>query len=192
VRLLGQQTIDGMTVDAVQVDGWPDGGSLRTTFYFDANRHLLRGFDVVNTEHSSDAPSYQVRLIRTETMAAAAVPAGTFMLNAPAGALVEPPTPATDALPHRSPGFGKELLLQGESPLQICQASNPGMTADELVAALLGSTKAELDAGVAAGQITAAQEAAAMAGEKAELEQFVTATNPPPPVAGKNAKTEGR
>jgi hypothetical protein len=66
------------------------------------------------------------------------------------------------------------------------------MTADELVAALLGSTKAELDAGVAAGQITAAQEAAAMAGEKAELEQFVTATNPPPPVAGKNAKTEGR
>jgi hypothetical protein len=36
-RLLGQQTIDGVTVDAVEVDGWPNDGS-RTTFYFDVDQ----------------------------------------------------------------------------------------------------------------------------------------------------------
>jgi hypothetical protein len=195
VRLLGQQTVDGVTVDAVQVDGWPDGGSLRATFYFDADSHLLRGFDVVNTEASDNAPSYQVRLTRTETMAAAAVPAGTFTLNAPAGALVEPPPPDTDALSRLCPEFGngKELLAQGETVLQICQASNPGMTEDELVAALLASPKADLDAAVAAGQITAAQAAVGIAAEKAELEQFVTTSKfDQPPAGGKTAKVEGR
>src|SRR5262249_477368 len=43
-ELVGQTTIDGHTVDSVQVDGWPDAGT-RTIFYFDANDHLLRGFD---------------------------------------------------------------------------------------------------------------------------------------------------
>jgi hypothetical protein len=64
---------------------------------------------------------------------------------------------------------------------------------DELVAALLASAKADLDAAVAAGQITAAQAAVGIAAEKAELEQFVTTSKfDQPPAGGKTAKVEGR
>lgn len=60
------------------------------------------------------------------------------------------------------------------------------MLEDELVAALLASAKADLDAAVAAGQITAAQAAVGIAAEKAELEQFVTTSKfDQPPAGGK-------
>jgi len=173
-RLLGQQTIDGVSVDAVEVDGWPNDGS-RTTFYFDVDSHLLRGFDVVNTDPSSNAPSFRVRLSRHETLAVASLPEGTFKLNAP-DAVVE--LASGNALARLCPGFSKQALVQGKTLLQICQSTKPGLTEDELIAALSASAKSDLDAAVADGQITAAQAAAGLAAQKAQLEESVTASTP--------------
>jgi hypothetical protein len=187
VRLLGQQTIDGVTVDAVEVDGWPNGGSPRTTFCFDADSHLLRGFDAVNTDPSDNAPSFRVRLSGHETMAVASLPEGAFRLNAPEDAVVEPTSPSGDALARLCPDFSNQALAQGESLLQICQSTNPGLTEEELVAALLAPAKSLLDAAVAAGQIAAAQAAAGLAAQRSQLDKFVIANvkigQPPTPTA---------
>src|SRR5436305_897033 len=81
VQLLPQQTLDGHTVAVIEVDGWTDRPAQRTTFYFDAQSYVLRGFDAVSRDPSYPTPSWQVRLSSYATMPAAAVPLRTFTLN---------------------------------------------------------------------------------------------------------------
>lgn len=180
-RLVGQTTIDGHSVDAVQVDNWPDPGT-RTIFYFDANDHLLRGFDFSNTDPSHDNGSGRVRLTSTTQTSVATVPASTFQLNAAADASVQAPEPDNTVLARLCPGNLKQLLLQrGQTLLQACTAATPGLTEQALITALLGSTQADLDAAVAAGQITRDQAARALAAEQAQLHDFITQTAPKGP-----------
>jgi hypothetical protein len=190
-RLLGQRTLDGSTVDAVQVDGWPDGGS-RVIFYFDTESHLLRGFDVANTDPSSDAASWQARLASEQTTPADATPPSTFKLNAPTNADVQPPGPDSDVLARLCPTNLKLLIVQGQSLLTACQSKTPGLTEDALVAALAASIKTDLDAAVAAGVTTQAQAAQALATQQTQLRAFVTTSGPPPaPAKQKTATTSG-
>jgi hypothetical protein len=177
-RLLGQRTLDGFTVDAIQVDGWPNGDSLRTIFYFDAQSHLLRGFDVANTDASYDAASWQVRLASEQTTRADSVPSSTFKLNAPADAWVQTAGSAGDVLARLCPANLKPLLIQGQSLLTACRSTTPGLTEDALVAALSGSSKTDLDSAVAAGQITPDQAAQALASQQTQLRAFVTGSRP--------------
>jgi hypothetical protein len=179
-RLVGQTTIDGYSVDVVQVDNWPDGGT-RTIFYFDANDHLLRGFDFSNTDPSHDNGSGRVRLTSTTQTSAATMPASTFQLNAPADASVQPPGVDGTVLARLCAANLKQLLLQGQTLLQACTAATPGLTEQALITALLGSTQADLDAAVAAGQITRDQAARALAAEQAQLHDFITQTAPKGP-----------
>lgn len=176
-RLVGQTTIDGYSVDAVQVDNWPDGGT-RTTFYFDANDYLLRGFDFSNTDPSHDKGSGRVRLTSTTQTSAATTPASTFQLNAPADASVRAPEPDNTVLARLCPANLKPLLLQGQTLLQACSAATPGLTEQALITALLGSTQADLDAAVAAGQITRDQAARALAADQAQFHDFINQTAP--------------
>jgi hypothetical protein len=190
-RLLGQRTLDGITVDAVQVDGWPDGGS-RVIFYFDTESHLLRGFDVTNTDQSSDAAFWQARLASEQTTPADATPPSTFKLNAPANANVQPPGPDSDVLARLCPTNLKLLFVQGQSLLSACRSKTPGLTEDALVAALAGSIKTDLAAAVAAGVITQAQAAEALATQQTQLGAFVTTSGPPPaPTQQKTPTTSG-
>jgi hypothetical protein len=177
-RLLGQRTLDGVTVDAIQVDGWPDPES-KPIFYFDAQTHLLRGFDVTNTD-PSHAESWQVRFASEQTTRADAVPSSTFKLNAPADAKVQPTGPAPDVLARLCPANLKLFLIQGKTLLTACQSTTPGLTEDALVTALAGSSKTDIDAAVAAGQITQAQAAQAFATLQTQLRAFVTASQPAP------------
>src|SRR5262249_3626551 len=118
-ELVGQTTIDGHTVDSVQVDGWPDAGT-RTIFYFDANDHLLRGFDFSNTHPSYSNGSGRVRLTSTTQTSAASTPASTFQLNAPADATVQLPGVEGTVLARLCAANLKQLLLQGKTVLQAC------------------------------------------------------------------------
>jgi hypothetical protein len=174
-RLLGQQTLDGFTVDAIQVVGWPDSG-LRPIFYFDALTHLLRGFDVTD-----NAESWQVRFVSEQTTRADAVPSSTFKLNAPANAKVQLTGPAVDVLARLCPTNNLKLLLaQGQTLLTACRSTTPGLTEDALVTALAESSKTDIDAALAAGQITQAQAAQALATLQTQLRAFVTASQPAP------------
>jgi hypothetical protein len=56
-----------------------------------------------------------------------------------------------------------------QSMLAVCRQTNPSITSDQLGAALIASVKAQLDAAVAAGQITATQEADQLARMQAKL-----------------------
>jgi hypothetical protein len=65
--------------------------------------------------------------------------------------------------------------------LAICQETAPGITAQQLVAALVASFKSSLDAQVASGTLTSAQEADQLAGLQTKLLPTVTGqpgTNP--------------
>lgn len=166
VRLLSPQTLDDHSVDVVEVDGWANRPGQRTILYFDAQSYLLRGFDASSLDPSYPTPSWQVRLSAGATMDASAVPSGTFTLNAPATARVYPPRPALDpnafaAACHSSANV-KDLLKSGQSLLTACRATAPGMTAQSLLAALTAPAKTSLDAAVAAGVITPAQEAGSL------------------------------
>jgi hypothetical protein len=90
VRLLPQQSLDGVTVDVIEVDGWTDAPAQRTIFYFDANSYVLRGFDATSLDPSYPMPTWQARLTSETAMAASAVPPQTFALDAPAIATVAP------------------------------------------------------------------------------------------------------
>jgi hypothetical protein len=161
-------------------------------FYFDTESHLLRGFDVTNTDPSSDAASWQARLASEQTTPADATPPSTFKLNAPANASIQPPDPDSDVLARLCPANLKLFILQGKSLLTACQSKTPGLTEDALVAALAASIKTDLDAAVAAGVITQAQAAQALATQQTQLRAFVTASGPPPAPAGqKTATTSG-
>jgi hypothetical protein len=184
VQLLPQQTLDGHTVDVIEVDGWTDRPAQRTTFYFDAQSYLLRGFDAVSRDPSYPTPSWQARLNRYTTMPATAVPPHTFTLNAPATARVVLPDLAhPDAFKTLQTAFAatchssaniKQVLGSGQSLLAACRVTAPGVTQADLVAALAAPDKAAL----AAGQITPAQETAGLAALHAQLTTLVTAPMP--------------
>jgi hypothetical protein len=184
VQLLPQQTLDGHTVDVIEVDGWTNRPAQRTTFYFDAQSYVLRGFDATSQDPSYPMPSWQVRLRSYATMPAADVPPHTFTLNAPATARVQLPDlgdpaavqtleTAVTATCH-STAHLKALLVGGQSVLAACQATAPGVTQAGLVAALAAPYQASLDAAAAAGQITPAQQADSLAAVQAWLETWVT------------------
>ena len=176
-QLVGRTTIDGHTVDAVQVDNWPDAGT-RTIFYFDTNDHLLRGFDFTNTDPSHDNGSGRVRLTSTTQASAATMPASTFQLDAPADASVQPPQPDTTVLARLCATNLKPLLVQGQTLLQACTTITPGLTEHALTTALLDSTKSELRAALATRQITRRQAAEALAAEQVQLHDLLTQTAP--------------
>jgi hypothetical protein len=178
IQLLPQQTLDGHLVDVVRVDGWTDRPAQRTILYFDAESYLLRGFDASSLDPSYPTPSWQVRLSAAATMAATAVPSGTFTLNAPATARVYPPQPdlaAFGAVCHSGANV-KGLLKSGQSLLAACRATAPGVTASILVAALAAPAKATLDAAAAAGVITPAQEAGSLVWLNAQITSMVVGT----------------
>jgi hypothetical protein len=187
VQLLPQQALNGATVDVVIFTR----GTTRATFYFDAQSYLLRGFDVVDEA----GRAWRARLSAEDSVAVAAVPAGTFLLNAPATARVVPPHPVPGSdtqILMDAPTFTafaaacgrpeteeeifrlKHALAGGKSLLAACQRTAAHVTAAGLVAALVVPNKVALDAAVAAGQITPAQEAASLAALRAHLTSWVT------------------
>jgi hypothetical protein len=178
VQLLSQRTIDGITVDAVQVDGWPNGASIATTIYFDADTHLLRGFDSRGTDPSYDSPVWRVRLSQQASAPRAAAPADAFPLDAPASAQVEPPPPARGALPQLCGRQPKLLLASGEPLLEACQAQHPGLSEDTLVSALAGTAAQDLAVAVKASAITPAQAEAALQAQRAQIIAMVTSDRP--------------
>lgn len=185
VQLLPQQTLDGHAVDVIEVDGWINRPAQRTIFYFDAQSYALRGFDASSLDPSYAMPTWQARLLSATSLPAAAVPPGTFTLNAPATAQVARPDlgdPAAfqtllaayaSACHSGADTNLKALLRYSQSLLAACQASAPGMTEDNLVAALAAPGQASLDAAVAAGQLTPAQSAASLAALQAWLSTWL-------------------
>jgi hypothetical protein len=191
VQVLPQQTLEGSGVDVLQVNGWTDAPAMRTTFYFDAQSFVLRGFDAVSIDPAYPTPSWQVRLEGYTMLDAAAVPPHTFTVNAPADARVEPfrldPAtfvPAFAAACHSKLGVGQLeqiLAAKQQTLLAACQATAPAMSRDALVAALLAPNRAALDGALSTGQISPAQEDAALAAQQQWLTAFVTTPGVKPP-----------
>jgi hypothetical protein len=183
VRLLPQQTLGGTSVEVVQVNGWSDAPGLRTTFYFDAKSFLLRGIDASSSDPTYPTASWQVRLLGYTTLTAAAVPSRTFTLNAPADAQVASPildpsvfASAFTTVCHRA--FDVSQLQQirqarRQSLLAACQATTSTVTREDLVAMLIAPYRARLEDAATAGQITTAQEHAALAAQQRWLNNFV-------------------
>jgi hypothetical protein len=184
VQLLPQRTIDGVTVDAVQVDGWPTGASIRTTLYFDAGTHLLRGFDSHGTDPSYDSPVWQVRLSQQTSGPRTTAPADALALDAPPSARVDPPPPADAALPRLCGRQPKLLLASGQTVLNACQTKHPGLTEDALVNALVGSAQQDLTAAVKSGAITRTQADAALRVQRAQIIAMLTSKRPLMKTAG--------
>jgi hypothetical protein len=178
VQALAPQTIHGQQVDVVQVTGWANRPAQQTTFYFDRQSFVLRGFRLASIDSSYSTPTWQVWLAADDTMAASAVPAHTFTLNAPVGARAEfrsGPTLAAFATACHAAAVTKSQFQSGkQTPLAICQATAPGMTADALATALIAPEQAQLDAVLAAGQITPAQVADSLALLRTQLVAWVT------------------
>jgi hypothetical protein len=167
VRLLPARTLDGVRVAAVQVDPPYAPGY---TVYFDSRSYLLRGMDI---------GSGRGRLVSATSMPAAAVPPGTFDLNAPPTARrlspivevgdmpsVDHPALALVAICNAPPAELSAAMASGtRSPLDICRTTDPGMTRAALITALAAEERARLglDEGVAAGKLTPAQEAEQLA-----------------------------
>jgi hypothetical protein len=177
VQLLSRRTVDGVTVDPVQVDGWPDA-AIRTTLYFDADTHLLRGFDSQGTDPSYRSPAWQARLAQQTSGPRDSAPADAFALDAPASAQVQPPPPATAGV---MPLCGSQLKLQlaaGRSLLDTCRATNPALTENALINALIGSAPQDLAAAVAAHAITRGQADAALHAQRSQIVAMLTGKNP--------------
>lgn len=183
-RLLPRQTMDGHTVDVVQVDGGPDRPALRSTFYFDAQTYLLRGFDAVGIDPSYPMPSWQARLTGETTMPASSAPAGVFTLNEPS-ASVELPALAYftsfdatfQSLCHTSLTF-KQAVVSGRTPLAVCRETNPSITRDQLVDALVNAVGGELPVALNANQITQTQETAALQELRTQITAMVMSAGP--------------
>jgi hypothetical protein len=184
VRVLPPRTLDGATMDVIQVDGWSAAPGLRTTFFFDTHSYLLRGFDAGSFDPAYPTASWQVRLRSYTTIMVAAVPPRTFTLNAPADAQVAPPVldpaalaPVVATMCHRPFKVAQLQQVRQErrqSLLAACRATAPATSRAELVAALNAPYRATLDAAVAAGQITPAQAQAALAAQQRWLSVFVS------------------
>jgi hypothetical protein len=186
VRLLQPETLDGHQVDVIEVDGWNNRPAQRTLFYFDSTSYVLRGFDASSDDPSYPTPSWQARLTGYSVVPAVSVPAGAFSLGSPASAQVKLNDLGDQrvasalnsvyvAACHAAAGSSfKSALGSGQTPLAACQATAPAMTQDGLVAALAPPGKAILDDAVAAGQITAEQEASSLATYQTWLAAFVS------------------
>ncbi len=94
-RLLPQQTLDGVTVDVVQLPGDPQQGSPPMTAYFDAQSYLFRGADLTSGPYT-----LRMRVTADDTVAASAVPPQAFALDVPATAHVVPSV----SVPEFTPG----------------------------------------------------------------------------------------
>jgi hypothetical protein len=178
VHLLPQRTVDGVTVDAVRVNGWPNGASISTTLYFDAGTHLLRGFDSRGTDPTYDSPVWRVRLATQTTTSRQAAPADAFALGAPPSAQVSPPPPALRALPALCGRQPKLLFASGQTVLSVCQTQHPGLTEDALVNALIGSAPRDLNAAVKAGAITTSQAHAALQAQRRQIMTMLMSPRP--------------
>jgi hypothetical protein len=173
VQLLPEQTLGGIEVDVLEVDGWADAPAMRTIFYFDGHSFLLRGFDAESISPSYPTPSWQVRLTSYTTMAAAAAPDNVFMLNAPADARVEPPrfdlaefAPSFQSTCHSSLGVAQLahiLQAKQQTLLAACRSTAPTASSDDLVGAGIAQYKVTLANAAATIQITPAQVTTALA-----------------------------
>jgi hypothetical protein len=175
VQLLPQRPVDGVTVDPVQVDGWPDAAS-RTTLYFDADTHQLRGVD----SHGTD-PSYgtlQIRLAQQTSGPRDSAPADAFALDAPASAQVQPPPPAMGDVATRCGSQLKQQLAAGQSLLDVCRATNPALTENALINALIGNAPQDLAAAVGAQVITRGQADAALNAQRSQIVALLTSHGP--------------
>jgi hypothetical protein len=168
-RLLPRQTLNGTPVDPVQVDGALDEPGLRATFYFDAQSHLLRGFDATSIDPSYPTPSWHIRLTTTSATPAGSVPAGAFDLAAPTTTPIEPPPLNKQTLfavcSHR--------LTQQTKPATIlaaCQTANPHLTPTQILNALTQDTKTQLDTALHAGLITTNQANTALTAAQAQIQ----------------------
>ena len=70
--------------------------------------------------------------------------------------------------------FSAAVQAGDKSMLAICQETNPGMTVDRLVTALMAPLKTKLDAQVASGALTPAQESDELANVRIKLTRMVT------------------
>jgi hypothetical protein len=164
-------------VDVIQVDGWTDRPAQRTTFYFDAQSYLLRGFDAVSSDPSYPTPAWQARLSSFAAMPAVSVPAQTFALHAPPTAHIEVRSPDLSVFAttcHNSADAERAVKTGKQSLLAACQATAPTITVDSLVAALIAPFQSVLNGALAAGQITAPQEATAIAAQQQWLRAYIT------------------
>jgi hypothetical protein len=176
VQVLSTQAVQGVLVDVIQVTGWVNRPAQQTTFYFDRQSFLLRGFRLTGTDPSYPTPTWQAWLASDQTLAATAVPANTFVLGAPASAQVEInglSLAPIDSVCHAPAMTKSQLQASHQTPLALCQITAPSMTADALLAALIAPAQVQLDAAQAAGQITPAQEAACLAGLCAHLASWI-------------------
>jgi hypothetical protein len=171
---LAKQTLDGASVYVLQP---AIGNGDTTTFYIDAQSYVLRGVD-----WSMNGVAWQARLTSQSIVSATAVPANTFSTTAPPGyRLIQSPPDQSDypvdfaaafaAACHASAASfqGSAAKALGGNPLAICRQTDPGITAQQLVAAVSAQIKAQLDAAVAAGKITSAQAADELARIEAKL-----------------------
>ena len=118
-------------------------------------------------------------------MPASSAPADVFKLNAPS-ARVELPAivyftsfdEAFQSACHTSLTF-KQAIVSGRTPLAICQETNPSVTEGELVDALASAVDNDLPIALNAGQITSAQESAALQDLKTQIGAMVTSSGPP-------------
>jgi hypothetical protein len=189
-----RQTLDGVSVYAVSVAGAGE------TYYFNTQSYILEGVDWtqggITAQARLDPASYQ-------TMALSAVPPNAFTLTAPANAQVDTISPSADQTKGGAPvkkvgddpvftaaaaachttmtAFRAAMQVGDKSMLAVCQETSPSMTSQQLVAALLVPLRASLDAQVATGVLTPAQEADQLAGAQRKLLVMVTMTVTPQP-----------
>jgi len=107
VRLLPQQTLDGVTVDVVALNSTVPlsatsgqtttaARTVTTTLYVDAHSYAIRGLDLSETGAGIPTFAFSLRVREQSVVALAAVPVGVFAFNPPANAR----TVAGPALPQ--------------------------------------------------------------------------------------------
>jgi hypothetical protein len=176
IKSLPEQTVAGYRVDVVEVDALPDRPALQLLLYYDVSSHLLRGFDATSTDPGYPTATWHAALTGSETIAAAAAPAGTFALSAPAGAAVEPPRPTKqDLFAACGPSIARAA---GVSVVDACQAANPGLTRAQTLERLTATANVQLQAAVSAHVISDSQAAAALAADAAQFEQATLSPAP--------------
>lgn len=224
VKVLPRQTLNGIVVDVIRVDGWTDVRPISevTTLYLDAQTYILQGFDSQSFDSQTPLPvrgaraiqpkvhsgsggvvssgvvpaavgagqpapypglSWTARLIAKSTVPASDAPRDAFALGAPADATVSVPDPNP-----ASAGFSEfdatcdstaepRNWVAGQSLLSLCQATEPGLTAERLVSALAASDRNLLSTAVTAGQITPQQMSDAWTALESRLRELVTETD---------------
>ena len=72
----------------------------------------------------------------------------------------------------------KQRLAAGQSLLDSCRATNPALTENALINALIGSAPRDLAAAVAAQAITRGQADAALQAQRSQIVAMLTSKNP--------------